>query len=147
VLEERQVYESTLASPAESPGAVWPRYLLAALVVLALAVLLSRWLPAVLLARSWFFIGGLAGSAMLFFWFGTDHAVAAFNLNLLLFNPLWLVLALWKNAARFALQTVAVFAVLAVAVALSPGQYSADAVAAFLPLNLLAAYVLNRLPA
>jgi hypothetical protein len=108
---------------------------------------LSRWLPAVLLARSWLFIGGLAGLGMLFFWFGTDHAVAAFNLNLLLFNPLWLVLALSKNAARFALQTVAVFGVLAVAVALSPGQYSADAVAAFLPLNLLAAYVLNRFPA
>ena len=145
VLEERQVYESTLPSPAESPKAVWPRYLLAALVVLLLAALLSRWLPAVLLARSWLFIGGLAGSAMLFFWFGTDHAVAAFNLNLLLFNPLWLVLALSKNAARFALQTVAVFGVLAVAVALSPGQYSADAVAAFLPINLLAAYVLNRI--
>jgi len=65
-------------------------------------------------------------------------------MNLLLFNPLWLVFATWKKTWRFALQLVAVFGVLALTVALSPGQYSADVIAAFLPLSLLAAYVLNR---
>jgi hypothetical protein len=81
---------------------------------------------------------------MLFLWLGTDHLVAALNLNLLLFNPLWLVFAFWKKAGRYALQCMTVFGVLALAVALSPGQYTADVVAAFLPLNLFAAYVLNR---
>lgn len=147
VLEDRLVFESNLEAPPERPGRVWPVYLLASLVALALAWLLSRWLPAVFLARAWFALGGLAGAAMLFFWFGTDHMVAAWNMNLLLFNPLWLAFAFWKKAARFALQWTAVFGILAVSVALSPGQYSADVVAAFLPINLFAAYVLNRLSA
>ena len=144
VLEDRLVFESNLEAPPKRPGRVWPVYLLASLVALALAWMLGRWLPAVFLARTWFALGGLAGAAMLFFWFGTDHMVAAWNMNLLLFNPLWLVFAFWNKAARFSLQWAAVFGILAVSVALSPGQYSADVVAAFLPLNLFAAYVLNR---
>lgn len=144
VLEDYLVFESTLEGPPDRPGRVWPVYLLASLAAMLLAWLLSRWLPATLLARGWFAVSGLAGLAMLFFWFGTDHVVAAFNMNLLLFNPLWLVFATWKKTWRFALQLVAVFGVLALTVALSPGQYSADVIAAFLPLSLLAAYVLNR---
>ena len=144
VLEDRLIFESTLEGPPERPGRVWPFYLLVSLFALLLAWLLSRWLPATLLARTWFTVAGLSGMVMLFLWFGTDHLVAALNMNLLLFNPLWLVFAVWKKAARFALQTVAVFGVLALTVALSPGQYTADVLAAFLPLNLFAAYVLNR---
>ena len=105
---------------------------------------MSRWLPAALLARAWFAVAGLAGAVLLFFWFGTDHLVAGLNMNLFLLNPLWLAFALWRASGRVALQTVAVFAALAFAVALIPGQYTADVVAAFLPVNLAAAFTLYR---
>ena len=144
VLEDRMVFESSLEGPPDRPGTVWPAYLLASLLALAVAWLVSRWLPAALLARAWFAVAGLAGAVLLFFWFGTDHLVAGLNMNLFLLNPLWLAFALWRASGRVALQTVAVFAALAFAVALIPGQYTADVVAAFLPVNLVAAFTLYR---
>jgi len=143
VVEDRLLFESTQAMPPGQPGAVWHRYLLAAIAVIALAFLLSRWLPAAAIARGWFALAGLAGLAILFLWFGTDHRVAALNLNLLIFNPLWLWFAFRRPAGRRAPVLVGGFSAAAAILAFLPFQYTADVVAAFVPLNLAAAWVLR----
>ena len=96
------------------------------------------------LARGWLVFTGLAGVVQLFFWFGTDHAVAAWNANLLLLNPLCLALLAGQGAARLAWPLVTACGILAVVQALLPGQYTADVVGALLPLNLGAAWVLRN---
>lgn len=147
VLEDVMLFESTLpAPPARSPTA-WPRYLLASLVLLAVIWAVSRRAGPTLsrrLARAWFLVAGCAGLAMLFFWFGTDHAAAGLNLNVLVLNPLWLWLGLRPGRGARALSVVAGFAALSVLLAfLPPHQYNLDVLAAFLPLNLAAALAIG----
>jgi hypothetical protein len=143
VLEDRVLFESTLEPPPVVPEARWPHYLLAALGLLAAAWVACRWLPATLLARAWMIAMGMIGLAILFLWFGTDHRVAALNLNVLVFNPLWLLFA-FARPLRSSVQLAAVlFSALALAAAVSPVQYMADVVAAFVPINLAAARVLQ----
>jgi len=144
VLEDQLLFESSLAVPPAQPQPVWHHYLLTAIAVAALVFLLSRWLPAAVIARSWFALTGLAGLAILFLWFGTDHRAAALNLNLLIFNPLWLGFVFMRSAGRRALLLVSVFSAAAVFLAFLPFQYTADVVAAFVPLNLAAAFALRR---
>lgn len=144
VSEDRMLFESTLEAPPDEPPTVWPRYLLASLLALALAWLSGRWLPATALSRAWFASSGLAGLLILFFWFATDHLVAGLNMNILVFNPAWLVFVFWKRSWRLALPVVAVVSSVSLAIALLPGQYTADVVAAFLPISLAAARVLHR---
>ncbi len=97
------------------------------------------------LARAWLAAAGFVGAALVFFWLGTDHAAAARNLNLLVFNPLWL-LALGGRRLQRPVAALLVLCALAavVAPALPPHQYTADVLAAFLPLNVAAAWVLGR---
>ncbi|MEE4217427.1 MAG: DUF4105 domain-containing protein [Xanthomonadales bacterium] len=144
VSEDRMLFDPTREAAPGEALTVWPRYLLASLVVLALAWLSGRWLPLTALARTWFTLSGLAGLLVLFFWFGTDHLVAGLNMNVLVFNPAWLVFAFWKRSWRLALPVVAVVSSASLAIALLPGQYTADVVAAFLPISLAAAWVLHR---
>jgi len=143
VLEKRLIHPATLEPPPLTPGSVWPRYLLASAALLALLALAGRRWRLAGLARAWLVLTGLAGLVQLFFWFGTDHAVAAWNANLLLLNPLCLALLAGKGAARLAWPLVTVCGLVAVVQAMLPGQYSADVVAALLPLNLGAAWVLR----
>ena len=143
VLEERLLFESGRASPPAEPGTVWPRYLLLSLALLFVAWFVSRWIPATLMAGAWFAAMGVMGLAILFLWFGTDHRVAALNMNFLVFNPLWL-LFLFSKPMRSSVQLAAVlFSTLALAAALGSVQYMADVIAAFVPLNLAAARVLQ----
>ncbi|MCW8873777.1 MAG: DUF4105 domain-containing protein [Xanthomonadales bacterium] len=148
--EDVVLFESSLATPAAAPRAWWPRYLLASLAVTAVIWLLCRLAgPGMArgLARTWFFVAGTAGLALLFLWFGTDHAVARQNVNLLVFNPLWLWPAVGRGTDRLALPLVAVFSLLAVVLpVLPPHQYTLDVLAAFLPLNLAAAVALRGAP-
>ena len=144
VLEDRILSESTLSPPPGEPDAVWYRYLLLALGVLAAAWLAARRVPATVMARAWFAFGGLFGLAILFFWFGTDHRVAGLNMNVLVFNPLWLLFVFGNFSRSWVQQAVVLFSVLALAAAVSPVQYMADVVAAFVPLNLAAARVLQK---
>ena len=144
VLEDRVLFESTLTPPPDKPDAVWYRYLLLALGVLAVAWLAARLVPAAVMARAWFALGGLFGLAILFFWFGTDHRVAGLNMNVLVFNPLWLLFVFGNFSRSWVQQAVVLFSVLALAAAVSPVQYMADVVAAFAPLNLAAARVLQK---
>lgn len=144
VLEKRVIHPATLEPPPRIPGSVWPRYLLASSALLALLALAGRRWRLAGLARAWLVLTGLAGLAQLFLWFGTDHAVAAWNANLLLLNPLCLALLAGKGSARLAWPLVTVCGLVAVVQAMLPGQYTADVVAALLPLNLWAAWVLRR---
>jgi hypothetical protein len=147
VVEDVMLFESSLAAPPATPRAWWPRYLLASMVVLAALALVCRLAGGGLargFARSWLLTAGLAGLVLLFFWFGTDHAVARLNLNLLVLNPLWLWLALSRGGAARALPLVAGFSALALVLPfLPPQQYTLDVLAALLPLNLAAALVLR----
>jgi hypothetical protein len=146
VVEDVLLFESSLPPPPAQPRGWWPRYLLASLTLLAAGWLASRWAGALLpaLASAWFLIAGSAGVALLFLWFGTDHAAAGLNLNVLVLNPLWLWLGLRPHPGFRALPLVAGFAALALVLPfLPPHQYTLDVLAAFLPLNLAAAAVVD----
>jgi hypothetical protein len=99
------------------------------------------------LGRSWFFVAGTAGLALLYLWLGTDHEVARLNVNLLVFNPLWLWPAVGRGTGRRILPIVAGFSLLAIVLpVLPPHQYTLDVLAAFLPLNIAAAVALGKSP-
>ena len=146
VVEDVQLHRSMLTPSPTSPGSLWPRYLLASLAVLAavwIACRLGGPGLARAVARAWLVLSGLVGCALLFFWFGTDHAVARNNLNLQIFNPLWLLLGLWRGHEKLTLVIVAVISLITVMMPLlPPGQYNLDVIAAFVPLNLAAAWTL-----
>jgi hypothetical protein len=145
VTQEVHVYPSTLNPPPAEPARVWPRYLLASLAILVLCGLLGRWLPPAVLAKTWLGISGIIGLALLFLWFGTDHEAARLNLNLLVFSPLWLVLAFWPRGTRGMFYLLCAISFVAVLMTrLPPGQYNLDVLAAFLPLNLAAGLALYR---
>ena len=149
VIEDGLLHRSPLAPPAAEPRHHWLRYLLASLAVLAGVWVLSRLSGpglARVLARSWLVAAGLVGFALLFFWFGTDHAVARNNLNLQIFNPLWLLVGLWKGHEKLGLIIVGILSLITLAMPfLPPWQYNLDVIAAFLPLNLAAAWTLYAL--
>ena len=145
VSDDRVLFASPLPPPPATPPVVWPRYLLAACAVLLTATLVGRYLRPAGLARAWLLLSGLAGLALLFFWFGTDHAAARWNLNVLVLNPLWLAFVPRSPLARHALPVVGACAALAVLLPwLPPGQYTADVLAALLPLDLAAAWSVTR---
>lgn len=143
VIEDVILHASSRQAPPAGPRAWWPRYLLFSLALVGLAWLLRRHAPARLtaaLSRTWLGVSGLAGVALLFLWFGTDHSVASLNLNLLVFCPLWLWPAFSRSAAGRTLPLVAGLSALALVMPfLPPWQYTLDVLAAFVPLNLAAA--------
>jgi len=85
-------------APPEAPRPWWP-WLLAGLAIGGALLLLAR-KPRVLAAVAGVFwlLCGLLGALMLFLWFGTEHRFAWANENLLLFDPLCLLLlpAAWR---------------------------------------------------
>ena len=147
VLEDVILHESSLPAPPAVTASWWQRYLLASLGLVVLAWLADRYAIrglATALSRSWMLLSGIAGLALLFLWLGTDHSVASLNLNLLVFNPLWIVFVIWRGDVRIPIFTVGLFSILACVAALLPsGQYVVDVLAAFLPLNLAAAFGLT----
>jgi hypothetical protein len=148
VLEDLVLFESTLTAPPGSPVSSWLRYLLAALAAVIGVWALCRLAPGAwgaAVCSAWLMIAGLAGCALLFFWFGTDHVVASTNLNLLVFNPLWLLLVFWNGQERIALSVVMISAALALLMnVIPPDQYNLDVIAAFVPLNIAAGVGLVR---
>lgn len=144
VIEDTLLLESGWSDPPSEPQSVWYRYLAASLLVVLLAWVAGRWLPTGFLVSAWLVMAGLVGALLVFFWVATDHDVARLNLNLLVFNPLWLIFVFWNRTARLALPVMGLVSVIAVVMQwLPPGQYTADVLAAFLPLNLAAAYSLK----
>jgi len=105
----------------------------------------------------WTFVAGLLGVLLTLLWTVTDHVFAHANENLLLFNPLWLVLlvmiipALWTGRASrnartwaFALAALAALAPVAHLVRLS-AQVNYPVIALALPPALAIAWVMQRL--
>lgn len=148
VIEDVILYESTLAEPPGVPRTLWYRYLLVPVLLLLAAAGLVRAIPRLTarhLALAWLTLAGLLGCVLAFLWLFTDHWVARLNLNLLLINPLWLLIAAvpaLRRPGAWLVLACGLFAVLAPW--LPPGQYNADVAAVLWPLNLAAALALLR---
>jgi hypothetical protein len=106
VAKEERLLEATIADPLAEPPAWRWRFAAVGLAVagLLLGMRALRWRRTLALAATtlWLF-AGLGGVLLLGLWFGTDHASAWRNQNVLLFNPLALLLlpaaaACWKGA-------------------------------------------------
>jgi len=149
LLEDVMLYQSSLEVAQASASMRWPFYAMLTLLLLALlAWLVRKSSPSrrAAYARGWLVCAGLIGAAMVFFWSGTDHAVAAVNFNLLLFNPVFLLLLVagLQRPVAWLVLVAGLLALLQTLLPAPPGQYTADVVAAFLPLNLFAAWLVLR---
>jgi hypothetical protein len=125
VLSEQALLPHRIApEPPERPRPWWP-WLLAGLALGSVVLLAARAAPRTLgaVAGLFWLASGLLGALMLFLWFGTQHRFAWANENLLLFDPLALLLlpGAWRLARgrapgtwfRRVLAAVAVLAVVA----------------------------------
>ena len=91
---EQTILPHTQATePAERARLLWP-WLVAGLVIGAAILAAGRIAPRTLatIALPFWTVSALLGGVMLFLWFGTEHGFAWRNHNLLLFNPLCLML-------------------------------------------------------
>ncbi|GAB4197675.1 MAG: DUF4105 domain-containing protein [Wenzhouxiangellaceae bacterium] len=99
---------------------------------------------AILPARLWLLLGGLAGGLLAFLWLGTDHSAAWRNENLLLLNPLALILAVfpgWRYARTLG-GLLAAALLIAVVFKLFPGsQFNHDLLLWLLPAQAAALWV------
>ena len=137
---ERVLFQSTRSPEPAAPPKLWSYLLLLGLliggVMLWLASMAGRKRGARIglgiLATLWCFVAGLLGVILTILWTATDHRFAYANENLLVFNPLWLILMVCVavyvssgRAARFTgllaalLAALSVIALLAHAVFLS----------------------------
>ncbi len=162
VHSEAELLPRRIAPPPEAP----PRWLIGfcAASVLLLALLAQLQRPAgtarqragvVTVALLWGFCG-IAGVGMLLLWLATAHSAAWSNSNLLLTNPLCLLLlgavpALWRGApaARWLVLTAAAVAVVALLAMLHSwlavrGQQMREWIVLLLPAHALLAYTLQR---
>lgn len=142
VLQETMLFASPLSAPTTEPGTIWYRYLLLGLLVTGIAWLSGKFMPPVWLAgltHAWLLIGGTSGLVLAFLWLFTDHTVASFNANLLLFNPL-VLLALVPALNRIgALLLAGGVAVSFILLMFPQHQYNLDVIALLAPINLAVA--------
>lgn len=139
MLADRTLYESTRPADPPRPEFAWTATLLLLAASLALVVLPSRvasgWLG---LAgpRSWIVVTSLAGMLLAFLWLGTDHQAAWRNENLLLFNPVAMLLLGFRGGAveRYAAMLMALGLIAALALKLLPGaQWNYELLAWLIP--------------
>lgn len=95
VMSDKPEFQGSSTLPAAQATTTWPRYLLAGVGMLLLILLLTRQAgrSGLLLAAALLF--GSAGMVLLLLGLFTDHAAVSPNFNLLLLNPL-LLLVLWR---------------------------------------------------
>ena len=148
VAEDVMVFESSAPNPPDAVAAWWPRYLWIPALLLMAAVALSSTalrVSPIALARVWLSVAGMAGVLLVFLWLFTDHEAARINWNLAVFNPLWLVSAVSRRwLLPVGWMVVGMAALALIAPMTPPHQYTADVLAAFLPLNLAASWVMLR---
>lgn len=135
VAAERQLLPAREQEDAASPAALWLASLLAGLGLAAVLALTAR-VRVLGAAFTGFYVlvCGLAGTVLLLGWLATDHWGMAANHNLLLLNPLWLLLPVLRGNARAVLATVlAAGTVVALPVALIGTQPNLHWVALLLP--------------
>jgi hypothetical protein len=157
VATEQQLLPHRLApEPAEGPRRWWP-WLLAGLALASGVLVLARRRPRVLSAgaiAAWSLLG-LLGALLAFLWLGTEHRFAWANANLLLFDPLCLLLvpggwtiARGRTASprfRVVLALVAIAALATLPLQLLPQpQAQAPWIALLLPLHLALFAALRR---
>ena len=101
VRSERVLFQSTRAPEPAAPPRLWSYLLLLGLFLGGLMLWLAsragrsraaRWGLGIL-STLWCVIAGLLGVVLTLLWTVTDHQFAHANENLLVFNPLWLILA------------------------------------------------------
>lgn len=112
VRNESVLFQSTRGPEPAGPPRLWPWLMLSGLLTAALFVLLGRGasndgrasqIVGSFVMGLWALVAGLLGLVLTLLWTVTDHVFAHANENLLLFNPLWLILAvllfnsLWRG--------------------------------------------------
>ncbi|NND43845.1 MAG: DUF4105 domain-containing protein [Xanthomonadales bacterium] len=139
------VYAGAVAPPPDEPGFSWWRYLAAGLGLLLFFALLARAAGPVMAegaALAWLLISASNGVLLAFLWWATDHAAAAQNFNILLFNPLFLLGLLPPLRRPVAWLMLLGLGVAALQGAFPGGQYNLDVVAFVAPLHLAGAWAL-----
>jgi Domain of unknown function (DUF4105) len=108
VKRETTLFRASRGGEPDAPPTLLPWLAGAGLIVAALVVWLgsaamtggrAARISAAVLVGVWSIVAGLLGVLLTLLWSVTDHVFAHMNENLLLFNPLWLVLAIVGIAA------------------------------------------------
>jgi len=138
---------STAAESVKTPGSTWFRYLLLGLLVTGLAWLSGKFMPPVWMAGlcgGWVLISSTIGMLLAALWLFTDHEVAGYNANLLLFNPV-LILALVPSLKRVGAVLLAGGVAVGFLLMLNPQhQYNLDVLVLLAPINLAVAVFLFK---
>jgi hypothetical protein len=164
VKSERTIFESTAASPPETPPNWWAGYLAVGLAIGLVAFGLSRLvgrsrsagIALGIVVTGWALVVGLGGLVLAGLWAFTDHRMAYRNENLFQMNPLALLLAvllpvaLWRGgwarrpAARIAV-LLAGLSALGLVLKLLPAfdQVNGPVIALALPAHLGIAFALS----
>ncbi|MBI3171285.1 MAG: DUF4105 domain-containing protein [Hydrocarboniphaga effusa] len=140
VIAERQLLPARLPAAAEQPAALWLPCLLAGLGIAAVLAVTARVrVLGAAFAGFYTLICGLAGAVLLLGWLATEHWGMAANRNLLLLNPLWLLLPIVRGgqARAVLLALLGMAAVIALPLALLGIQPNLHWVALLLPAHLV----------
>ena len=144
---DTMLFTSTAPVPPITPDSSWYRYLLLGLLVSGLAWLSGKFMPPVWLAGlcgAWVLISSTIGMVLAALWLFTDHDVAKYNANLLLFNPL-VFLALVPSLKRVGAVLLAGGIAVGFLLLLVPGhQYNLDVLVLLTPINLAVAVYFLR---
>ena len=144
---DSMLYTSSNSEPAITPDATWFRYLLLGLLITALAWLSGKFMPPVWLAGlcgAWVLASATIGMLLAALWLFTDHEVAKYNVNLLLFNPI-MILALIPAFKRLGAVVLAGGVAVAYLLLLIPvHQYNLDLLFLLTPVNLTVAGTLLK---
>jgi hypothetical protein len=139
------VFPGSIPPPPATPPPSWWRYLAIGLGLFLLFALLSKMAGPVMAegsAQAWLLINATLGGLIAFLWWGTDHAAAMHNVNILLFNPLFALGLLPALRRPVAWLMGGGLGMAAVQGAFPGAQYNLDVVALLAPLHLACAWVL-----
>lgn len=151
VLDDRVLYESTRQIPPDRPDFKMTVFIamgLASVFLIAAPAVLFRSRTAALMgARGWVILSVLGGGMLLFLWLFTAHEAAWRNENLLLLNPL--ALLLWRFRAGVVERTAALIVAVGLAAAfvlkLLPGaQWNYDMMIWLVPAQIALLWVWYR---
>jgi len=145
---DTMLFTSTSVEPAIVPEPTWFRYLLLGLLVTGLAWLSGKFMSPVWLqglSGAWVLVSSTSGMILAALWLFTDHEVANYNANLLLFNPL-VIFALVPYFKRTGAVLLAGGVAMGFLLLLIPThQYNLDVLLLLAPVNLsVAAFLLKK---
>lgn len=151
VIDDRMLHESARPDPASAPSFPWgPALVLlgAALALILLPYAVFRGRIARLAGwRAWLAFNALAGSLLLYLWLATSHAVTAANENLLLLNPLLVLLCRARGGRleRIAAGLVVAGLLFALLMKIVPDrQWNLDLLVALVPVQLVVLWIWRR---